>query len=135
MTELYHPANDPFFNRHATVWYLSHPLAPDDRYTFQQNLDHTLHMLRLVLDEGYHAIAPYHTHCLVLDDQNHQHRCIGLETDVGVARALGRIILCGHKFSSGMQIEAESCIAKINLIGLKDWEAQAELRNLRGNER
>lgn len=129
--ERYHPASDPFFDRYATVWYLSHPLAPDDRYTFQQNLDHTLHMLRLVLYEGYHAIAPYHTHCLVLDDTNSQHRCLGLETDVGTARALGRIILTGHRISAGMQLELDTCHRRIDLIGLNDDAARQVLRDLR----
>lgn len=111
-----HPANLENFNPSPKepVWYLSHPLAPDDRYTFQENMDHTLKMMRLCFDEGFRVIAPYHTMCLVLDENNIEHRRIGLETDCRVANLLGRIILTGHKLSKGMQCELDAVVKCID---------------------
>lgn len=107
MTERQHPLDHPDFDRtrvHA-IWYLAHPLAPDEHYTFQQNMDHVVHMMRLCYDLGYYVVAPYHTICLALDDTNLEHRRIGLEVDCNLVRKLDGIILVGHKISSGMQQE------------------------------
>src|SRR5688572_12850205 len=83
------------------VWYLSHPLAPDDRFSFNENMNHVLHMMKLCLGEGYRVIAPYHTLCLI-EDETDETRVRGLEIDCSVAADLGYMILCGHKMSSGM---------------------------------
>lgn len=127
----YHPADDPNFSFDRRAWYLSHPLAPDEHYTFTENLNHTLRMLELVLEEGFLAVAPYHTHCLILDDNNPDHRRIGLETDVVIAKALGHIILTGHRISRGMQLEYDQCHTAINLTGLNDRACRLALREWR----
>lgn len=130
-----HPADLPTFNKMSpeAVWYLSHPLAPDDRYTFEQNMAHVLHMMRLCFEEGFRVVTPYHTHCLVLDDTNMQHRKMGLEIDCQIARMLGLMILTGHKISKGMQTELGALKQGpsnfwIDLTGLSDAEARAFLK-------
>lgn len=130
-----HPADNPTFNKMSedAVWYLSHPLAPDDQQNFAQNMAHVLHMMRLCFDEGFRVVTPYHTHCLVLDDTNDEHRRMGLEIDCKIARMLGLMILTGHKISKGMHIELDALKSGpsnywIDLTGLRDTEARQLLR-------
>lgn len=110
-----HPALNTAFNpeNREPVWYLSHPLAPDDKYSFLTNMDHVEHMMRLCFDAGYRVIAPYHTICRVLDDNNAEHRRIGLEVDCRIAFLLGRIIMCGHKISRGMLEEHDAVYRRV----------------------
>lgn len=85
---------------------MAHPIAPDDRFTYEQNMQHILDMMQFFYVEcGIRVIAPYHTMCLVLPDDQPEFRRIGLEVDLVVVRALGRLILAGHKISSGMKDE------------------------------
>lgn len=90
------------------VWFLSHPLAPDDKFTFQQNMDHVLELMNMFYSVGLRVICPWHTMCLCLDDNDPEMRRIGLEVDCFVANAIGRIVLTGHKLSSGMECELAS---------------------------
>lgn len=122
-----HPADDPKFNQfhHPTVWYMAHPLASDESYTRERNMEHVLHMVRLFFSEGIRVVAPYHTIMLVLDDHNPDHRRIGLETDLAVVEKLGRVILCGHKISRGMRFELEASRGPyVSLVGKKDSEVR-----------
>ena len=91
------------------VWYMAHPIAPDERYTFQQNMDHVLEMLHFFLVNGVYVIAPYHTMCLVLPDDNPEYRKLGLAVDVEVVQSIGSVVMVGHKVSSGMKQEEEAC--------------------------
>jgi hypothetical protein len=130
-----HPADNPFFNKASTdaVWYMAHPVAPDEKYDFAQNMAHVLHMMRLCFDEEFRVITPYHTHCLVLDDTNAAHRAMGLEIDCQIVRMLGVMILAGHKISRGMQIELDVLREGpsnywIDLTGMSDDDARQTLR-------
>jgi hypothetical protein len=139
MTSDLHPASDPTFGSTILepVWYMGHPLAPDDRFTFQQNMDHVVHMTRLFYDCGLRVVAPYHTICLALDDTNPEHRRIGLEVDCSVAKALGRIVLCGHKLSTGMKCERAAVretgyeLNILDFIGWKDKDIRSWLDRIR----
>lgn len=104
------------------VWYLAHPISADKQFTAQQNMDHVVKLCGILLNRSIKVVAPYHTHLLCLDDNNETHRKIGLETDCAVARALGRIVLTGHKLSDGMKAELAACPTAIivNLIGMPD---------------
>lgn len=131
------PSSNPLFGStiDTPVWYLSHPLAADEKYTFQQNMDHTLHMLELCLSEGIRAIVPYHSLCL-LGEETEDSRRIGLEIDCYVAQRLGRIILAGHKISSGMRNEYKWAskhpdFQMIDMSGWPDKNARAVLRECR----
>lgn len=131
-----HPSSDPNFNPESEekVWYLSHPLAPDDKYTFEQNMAHVVHLMRIFYEEGFRVIAPYHTICLALDDDNPEWRRIGLECACYIARSLGYVFLTGHKLSSGMEHEAHAAMkcktggTLRSLIGYNDVELRAVLR-------
>lgn len=112
-----------------SVYYLAHPLTPDDRFTYEQNMAHVLEMVRFFLDNDVHVIAPYHTHCLVLDDQNEKHRELGLEIDVRVVKSLKRIILVGHKQSRGMTIEREACESIRGTVHDFVGATRAEIKN------
>ena len=108
------------------VWYLAHPVAPDDRYTYEQNMAHTLKVIGILMDAGVRVVAPWHTLCLCLDESNPDNRRLGLEIDCYVASALKRIILTGHKVSHGMKQEVQA-IAKlgeegwiIDVVGVSD---------------
>jgi hypothetical protein len=134
-----HPSSNPSFDakREHKVYYLSHPLAPDDSYTFEQNMAHVVHMVKLFFEEGWFVIAPYHTICLALDDDNPDHRVLGLECDCNIARLMGNLVLTGHKISKGMQNEAEQAMACKNggiihnFVGYNDDELRAALRFLK----
>lgn len=111
-----HPMEHPDFNAKSTepVFYLSHPLQADDKMTFQANVDHAKRMMRVCFDEGFRVIAPYLSIIEVLDDDNLEHRRVGLETDCYVAHQLGRIIMTGHKLSSGMSCELDAVQSRVN---------------------
>lgn len=94
--------------RHITnksVWYLSHPVAPDDRFTFEQNMQHVLHMAKLCYEEGFRVYVPWHTLCLILPEDDGPNRAIGLEVDCELSKMTGLMIATGHKWSRGMTAE------------------------------
>lgn len=136
-----HPLDSPDFGKTSSqkIWYLAHPLATDEHYTFQQNMDHVVHMMRLLFDCGIRTIAPYHTMCLALDDDNLEHRRIGLEVDCEIVKRLGgRVILTGHKLSRGMNVEvltAKTSLAVsegeiLNFIAWKDEVIEYYFQNI-----
>lgn len=116
MNPTQHPMDHPGFDAlsEEKVWYLSHPLAADDKYDFMTNVEHAKKMMRMCFDAGYRVIAPYLSIIEVLDDNNPEHRRIGLETDCTVAHALGRIIMTGHKCSRGMLQEHDAVHRRVN---------------------
>lgn len=107
------------------VWYMAHPVAPDDKYTLAQNMDHVVHLTRLFFDEGVYVCTPYHSCIMALDDNNIQHRRMGIEMDFTVLRKLERVICVGHKLSSGMEAELNLIKAMngswLNLVGFDDY--------------
>lgn len=111
-----HPMEHPDFNAQSQepVFYMSHPLQADDKMTFQENVAHAKQMMRVCFDEGFRVVAPYLSIIEVLDDDNLEHRKIGLETDCYVAHQLGRIIMTGHKVSTGMQCELDAVQRRVN---------------------
>lgn len=136
-SERYHPVGDPMFGTTSDteVWYLAHPVAPDPIRTYQENLSDVAVWMRICFEEGFRVIAPYHTICLALDDENQEHRRIGLETDIYVAKKLGKIILSGHKLSSGMREEANAIVGMdgelIDLIEMDEQSARTHLRYMK----
>lgn len=137
-----HPSSDPLFdpNRQRALWYLSHPLASDDKYTFQQNMDHVVHIMRICFEEGLHVVAPYHTICLALDDDNPEWRRRGLECDCTLARILGKVLLTGHKESAGMRHERQAALQSskqvfvYNFVGYNDEQLRQIIRQTRLSE-
>jgi hypothetical protein len=138
-TKTRHPSSDPSFDakREHRVFYLSHPLAPDERFTFEQNMAHVVKLIKICFDEGWYVIAPYHTICMALDDDKPEDRVKGLECDCNVARLLGNVILTGHKLSSGMEHEMDQAMACknggliYNFVGYSDEELKLTLRYLK----
>lgn len=126
-----HPIEHPEFDSqsHEKVWYLSHPLAADEKFSFEENMADVLRVMRLCFDEGFRVIAPYHTICLCLDDDNAEHRRIGLETDCTVAYQLGRIIMSGHKTSRGMSCEFDAVHRRIGDY-ISEFPSSLELREI-----
>lgn len=106
----------------AGIWYLAHPVASDGHSSLKENLIHTLEVSKIVWDAGFRIIAPWHTHCLFLDDTDKEHREAGMEVNRSIVRVCRGVILTGHKLSSGMLEEkliAEKVqIPVIDLIGL-----------------
>lgn len=120
------------------VWYLAHPIAADDQFTTEQNLDHIKLLIGLLWSCGWIAIAPYHTQVLAVPDSP-QNRKLGLECDYKVIDALGgKVILAGHRVSSGMEGEintAERCVdcEVVDLVGKTDSEIIEHLAELNGS--
>lgn len=116
MNPTQHPMDNPKYDgkTREPVWYLSHPLAADEKYTFAENVAHAKKMMRLCFDAGFRVVAPYLTIIEILDDDNIEHRRIGLETDCVVAHALGRIIMTGHKRSRGMLEEHDAVYRRVH---------------------
>lgn len=131
-----HPFNMPDFGKtmYEPVWYLAHPLTTDDKYTFDQNMAHVLKVARIIIDNGIRVIAPWHTLVLCLDDENPQHRKLGLEIDCHVVEKLGRIICTGHKISTGMAAEMRACANvhgdMANWVGVHDTMLQHRCKEL-----
>lgn len=98
-----------------SVWYLAHPVAPDARFSYEENMSHVLHMAKLCWDEGFRVFVPWHTLCLIMPDSDPKLRAIGLEFDCDLVKMTGRMILSGHKISSGMRQELDA------LETLKEW--------------
>lgn len=127
MKNLYEqPADSP-------VWYLAHPIAPDARFTYEQNIAHVVHMIKLCYKAGVRVIAPYHTLCMAFEDSNPEERRVGLEVDCEIVRRLRRLILVGHKVSSGMLQERialhKNSGVEIDLTNLSDDEVFHQLSN------
>jgi hypothetical protein len=133
------PSSNPSFDakREHTIYYMSHPLAPDERFTFDENMAHVVHLMRIFYEEGWMVIAPYHTICLALPDSNDEFRRLGLECDCNMTRMMGNMVMTGHKISSGMRNEMEQAMACKrggiihNFVGYNDDELRAALRFLR----
>lgn len=118
------------------VWYLAHPIATDNRFTYEENLAHVLHMTKLFFDHGLRTVAPYYAMCLVMPDTDPAYREIGLEVDCAVVARMKNMVLCGHKMSRGMTMEYEAllrvdcCTKMISFVGMSDAEIAQRLANL-----
>lgn len=114
------------------VWFLAHPVAGDERFTYEDNMGgdvhrsngHVVDLLTLCFRAGFPAIAPYHTLCLALDDNSENDRTAGMLVGTTLIKGLGRLILSGHKLSRGMEQEVAACLSVgghyLNLIGVPD---------------
>lgn len=105
------------------VFYMAHPVATDDFYDYDQNMDHILEMMRFFYEDcKVRVIAPYHTLLMFMDNKNEKHVKTGLEVDCAVVKRLHNLILVGHKISSGMKDEqlaaAEASATIWNFVGL-----------------
>lgn len=133
-----HPSDEPGFGakQDQPVWYMSHPLAPDEHYTYQQNMDHIVHLLRIFWEEGYRVVAPYHTVCLAITDDDMKYRVAGLEADMNMCARMGYVFLTGHRMSRGMYLESQASMTCKsggiirNLVGYNDDELRTALRFL-----
>jgi hypothetical protein len=113
------------------LFYLAHPVAPDDLRGLSDNLAHTEKVAKILHDVGFEVICNWYLDVTILDDADPGIRERGLGRDFNLIIALkGNMILTGHKISSGM--EAELVIAKglrgtvINLIGISDEELKIQ---------
>lgn len=122
------------------VWYMAHPIAGDKKYTFEQNMEHVAHMIRLFYSCGFRVVAPYHTLLLALKEGTPEDRELGLEVDCAVVARMKNLVLCGHKMSNGMAREqmalsrVDCCTKLINFVGVSDDDIRHSLRGLRGTQ-
>lgn len=135
-----HPLDNPKFGStiNERIWYLAHPLATDEHFTFEQNMEHVIHVMRICFSEGFRVIAPYYEICKALSDRSDENSRIGLEMDLQIVSHFPNIILAGHKISRGMNKEyftSEINFGRcIGLVGLSDDKMHAVLaarRNFR----
>lgn len=141
MTTSYHPITNIDRYSQEPVYYMAHPVAPDDKFTYQQNMDHILEMMKFLYVEcNIRCVAPYHTMCLVLPEHEPIYRKIGLEVDLVIVRQMRKLILVGHKISTGMRDEltaaSESNSSILNFVGWKNasikqfFDSQREARTV-----
>lgn len=104
------------------VFYMAHPIQSDAKFDFNSNMSHVVEMLGFFSSLGIRCIAPYHT--IILANANRDPAAIkaGLETDIVVVKQTRRLILVGHKISSGMKDELlaarEASAIVWNFVGL-----------------
>lgn len=115
------------------VWFLAHPVADDVHYTFPQNMAHVLTLAHMCFAARVPVIAPYLLTCQVLDDLDPLQRKLGMDVNDELIFALGRVILCGHRRSKGMQHELELATSMrnyrvIDLVGVPDAEFYDRLK-------
>lgn len=129
-----HPLEHPDFDptRRHKIFYLAHPLATDDEFTFDDNMEHVVWAVRQCYSAGLYVVAPYHTISLALDENNLEHRRVGLEVDCNIVRKLDGLILTGHKLSSGMMVERKVAMAAklqiFDFTGVKDADLKPALK-------
>ena len=122
----------PFFTPKLTpreaavdVYYMGHPVAGDEHFTYEQNLAHIPHMIRVLADCGIHAQAPYYATLLAYPDPTKEQITKGLLEDCEIVRCMRKIVLVGHKLSIGMGQELDALDGSgtvLNLIGLSDQQ-------------
>lgn len=127
----YDPFADKEFDTNGPVWYLAHPIAPDEMHTFQDNMDDVVRILQLCWECGIRAIAPYHTLLLFQDDNKSDDRKAGMECNCAVVKQLHGVILSGHKVSSGMEVEMWYASRVWSIVGKTDEEARESLKKLK----
>ena len=121
----------PNTNSDFPVWFMGHPIAPDEKHGFvNENLTHVNKLVRIFYNAGFRVVTPYHNLVATLDDANPEMRRVGLEVDCVMVQMLGRLILTGHKISNGMQIELDALVELypeahtegrvLNFIGIPD---------------
>lgn len=106
------------------VWYLAHPVRGDGIYTQTENMAHVLKLIRTLYESNLYVIAPWFVDLAVFDDSDPEQRARGLMVDSYVAAKLGRIVLTGHRLSSGMETELRAVERVggmvLDLIGIPD---------------
>jgi hypothetical protein len=123
------------------VWFLAHPVAGDEKYSYKDNMGdnefngHVIDILKLCYAAGFPAIAPYYELCLALDDNNPNDRAAGMLTGITLVKGLSRLILAGHKVSSGMEQEVAACLDVggqiLNLVGVADRDFITAIKSVR----
>lgn len=115
------------------LFYLAHPVAADELHGVEDNLAHTLKMLRMVHEAGISVICPWFADIKAFDDTTYETR----KTRMVVQKTLlllcgGNIILTGHKLSSGMEEELDVVQLGrgriLDFIGVPDEELPEQLR-------
>ena len=89
------------------LYYLAAPLAPEKGETVESNLARAKRYLRKFNLDGYHTIAPWIGLVESLDEEDPEHRRLGMEVATRALRLCGGIILCGPRVSSGMLAELD----------------------------
>ncbi len=107
------------------LWYLAHPIAPDDDHTYEDNMADARFWWCFLMRNGVTVCAPWFGLCHALDDSIPEDRTLGMKIDQAVLARCDGIILTGHTLSSGMQREAAAMTARkpdavINLVGCKE---------------
>jgi hypothetical protein len=114
----------------TTLWYLAHPIAPDEKFSFEENMAHALQVARILTDAGLSVCLPWFAMCRFLDDSNPEHRALGMEFNKKMVKRLDGLLLTGHKISKGMQIERETCNSCVDLTGTPDKRLAEMVRKL-----
>lgn len=105
------------------VWYLAHPIAGDEKFRTEQNLEHLVEAQKILLEGGIYTVAPYYSWIVAFGGAaDFKQINTMLDIDCECVRSLYRIMLIGHKLSRGMGIEKREAerngLAVVDLIGV-----------------
>lgn len=106
------------------VWYLAHPVRSDERFSEEENLEHTKTVQKILWNAGLWTVTPWYSWILINPDFRTPEQIDEFLTmDEETVRTLGRIVLTGHKLSSGMEREFRALPPEgffLNFIGVPD---------------
>lgn len=113
------------------IYYLAHPIAPDENYTVDQNLAHLLKMQRILWEAAIWTIIPYYTY-VVEHGSGHDKPNLEefLRFDCEVVTRCNGIILAGHKVSNGMKRELDAVTDGTvhSFVGVRDADLTGMIR-------
>lgn len=90
------------------IYYLAHPVTPDEHYTFEENIEHALEIARILYAEDIYVDLPWYPIVHILDNNDPKHLEIGLKIVTQIASERDGVIMVGHKISKGMSREADT---------------------------
>lgn len=120
------------------LWYLAHPIAPDSKYSTEENLKHALKVQEILRGHDIWTVAPWFSWVTLYGASKEGEVETFLRYDEAVVEALNfNVIAAGHKLSSGMQRECNFAINNNGnvhiLVGTPDRKLGAQvLESLHG---
>ncbi|GEM_PF-6188196 len=89
------------------IAYIIHPLKGDEHFTLEQNIERVRGICKNLYSKRLMPIAVHLYFTQFMDDTKKEDRELGLEFDLEILRRgfINKILACGHKVSTGMNLE------------------------------
>ena len=115
------------------LWYLAHPMKGNNLFTFEDNKRYALGIQRILWEAGIQVVNTWYSLSIIYGAGEGAEMKRYLNLDKAVIRALGGLILTGHRLSSGMRIELEFALENhlriMNLINIPDEHIAALVKD------